>query len=115
MGPEIQFELRLALGVGALLSAALLALMLRRLRRQGMPWWRAGCLTLLRAAVLAILVVLLARPVRVQSQDSSRRRAVAVLLDRSRSMALPEQGRTRFAQAQQLAAGLVRALETAGF
>ena len=62
------------------------------------------------------MVVLLARPVRVESQDRSRRPVVAVLLDRSRSMGLLEEGRTRYVQAEEVARKtLVPALESAGY
>jgi uncharacterized membrane protein len=112
----IQFELAPVLGVGALLAVLLLALMVRRLLRQGVPAGRAFGLALLRAAALAIVVVLLARPVRVESGESASRPAVAVLLDRSRSMGLVENGRSRFGQAEDVARkALLPALESAGF
>jgi hypothetical protein len=112
----VQFELVPALVAGAFLGALLLALTIRRLGRQGVAPWRAACLALLRAAALAIVVVLLARPVRVESQDRSRPPVVALLLDRSRSMGLLEDGRTRYGHAEEVARKtLVPALESAGF
>lgn len=116
MWQKVHFELLPALGAGSLLTALLLVAMVRRLRRQGLAPWRAACLALLRGAALAIVVLLLARPVRVESFDRASRPAVAVLLDRSRSMGLLEEGRARYGQAEELARQtLVPALEAAGF
>jgi uncharacterized membrane protein len=116
VAPGIHFELFPALLAGALLTALLLVFMARRLLRQGVTPWRVACLVLLRAAALAVIVALLARPVRVESADPSSRPVVAVLLDKSRSMGLLEDGRSRYAQAEELARkSLLPAVEAAGF
>ena len=115
MGRGIQFELLPALGAAAVLSGLLLAAMVRRLRRQGLGARRTACLALLRGAALGIVALLLARPVRVESFDRASRPVVAVLLDRSRSMGLQEDGRTRYGQAEEAARRLIPALESAGF
>jgi uncharacterized membrane protein len=112
----IRFELLPALPAGALLALLLLGLMVRGLRRQGLARWRVACLVLLRAVALAVVVLLLARPVRVEEGDPSSRPVVAVLLDKSRSMGLLEDGRSRYAQAEALArTSLLPAVEAAGF
>lgn len=116
MSGGVQFELPLALVAGALLGALLVAATLRRLRRQGVGRWRAACLGLLRAAALAIVVLLLGRPVRDRGPEPAGRPVVAVLLDRSRSMGLQEAGGTRYARAESFArTGLLPALDSAGF
>lgn len=69
----------------------------------------------LRGLGLAILLVLLARPYVLDAESARERREVLLLVDKSRSMALEEQGQTRFDRAIRLARELQRALDRQGF
>ena len=62
-------------------------------------------LVLLRGGVLALLVFLAARPVRVRELEQNRAPYVSVLVDRSRSMSLNENGQTRYQRALDLLGG----------
>lgn len=112
----IAFDLPFALAIGAPLVLGLLVLAALHLARRDVPSPRVAALVALRGLALLALVVLAARPVRVESEDRRLRRAVAILLDRSESMSLTEAGRTRYERALDFARGrLVPALEKAGW
>jgi len=112
----IGLDLPAALYVGLPAALALLAAAALRLARAGIPLPRVLVLVACRGAVLLALVLLLARPVALTSGDPASRRKVAVLVDRSRSMALAEDGRTRYRRALAFAQeGLLPALRRQGF
>src|SRR5438874_1586576 len=93
------FELPLALAIGAPLAACLLALETWRLARRGFQKKHVAALAGLRACALAVIVFLAARPVWVSSgADEGARRSVVLLADKSESMSLAEDGRTRYAR-----------------
>lgn len=90
------------------LSAAGIAVLLwaRRARwADGMRGWRLGVLWVLEAGTVALLWVLLWRPVLAVTELKPRQNIVAVLLDDSRSMGLAESGATREQQAVQALQG----------
>jgi hypothetical protein len=74
-----------------------------------------AALVLLRALALVPVVVLLARPYATPRREPGTRPTVAILLDRSRSMDLRENGSTRWARTLSLAHALVPALEARGY
>lgn len=95
---------------GAALGVGLLAWQAWRMRRMGLARWETALLILLRLGVLAILVLLAARPVRVRALDKDKSPYVSVLIDTSRSMSLNENGRTRYQRALDLLGGSVAPL-----
>src|SRR5271156_1076975 len=84
---------------GALLILILLALTARRLARRGLKWGEIAALLALRGLALAELLFLAARPVAVQHVEKHSDPYVAVVVDRSMSMSLTEQGQTRYSRA----------------
>ncbi|MEI8343254.1 MAG: VWA domain-containing protein, partial [Verrucomicrobiota bacterium] len=93
---RLTFEFPLALKAGIPAALCLLGLFAWKLRRAGANRLRVSALTFLRAAALGILVFLLSRPAWVESNESKSRREVVLLIDRSESMSLPEEGGTRY-------------------
>jgi uncharacterized membrane protein len=111
---ELTFDLPQALFWGLPLALASLAPLAWRRRR--MPAGRLGVLLALRFLAFATLALLLARPVAVAREDPRARRSVTLLVDRSKSMALREQGTSRYDRARELAeARLIPALEGEGW
>ncbi len=92
----------------ALAVAAALALAFLAYRRPLMPLSRRQQATLvaLRAAVLALVILMLFRPYALRAPDAARDAVVAVLVDQSQSMGIADgtDGATRFEEA----VGLVR-------
>lgn len=112
----LRFELPIVLlsGLPLVLTGLILTAVL--LGRRGVTWPRRVLLLALRGGALALLVVLLARPVAVVREDPSVRRTVGVLLDESASMALRENGTTRYELARSFAEEhLLPRLEARGF
>jgi uncharacterized membrane protein len=94
---RIVLEWPLAWMIGLPLSAALLVLFVWSQRIGGRTWRQIAVLTALRGIALATLVLLIARPVRVDSEeDLPPRDSVVLLVDRSESMSLEEGGTTRY-------------------
>lgn len=93
------FDAAWVIAPGALLVLALLSLMLWRLRQRGLAWPEIVALIFLRAIVLLELLFLAARPVAVQSVTQRMDPYVAILIDRSQSMSLPEGTQPRYSQA----------------
>lgn len=86
------------------------------LARRGLPKGRIAVLALLRLLALSTVVVLLARPVAVDEQDPEERRSVLLLLDRSKSMSLVEEGSNRYRRSLDLVRSrLAPALEDEGW
>ncbi len=114
---RIVLESPLAAVAGAALAAAALGLYAWAHRRRGRPWRQAAPLAALRGAVLAALVLLAARPVRVDVDEEARaHNRVVLLVDRSESMSLGQSDQTRYGQAVEMARrDLVPALTSAGF
>jgi hypothetical protein len=81
---------------GALLLAVLLVLMARHLARQGLRRRENAALLLLRAIALGTMLVLLGRPVSIRHMARSNAPYVSLLLDRSLSMSLVEDGQSRY-------------------
>ncbi len=84
----------LALGVPVVVAILLTSAVLQR--RRGLAPWRVTVLLVLRGLALLTLVLLAARPTSIQREDPSARQSVALLLDRSKSMALIERGESRY-------------------
>jgi uncharacterized membrane protein len=100
-------------GVGIVLLA--LAVYWHARGRVSAPRW--GLLVTLRMLVLALVALILLRPVRLEPAAAATGRAVAIVLDDSRSMQLPDsQGiETRLQRARQLVAGRLRPLLSGDF
>jgi Mg-chelatase subunit ChlD len=113
---HLVFEYPLAWLWGLPLAAAAILLLVRSLRRSGWSWRAVAVLAGLRAAVLAALVCLAARPVLVRSdEDEKKSDRVVLLVDRSESMSLRHSGQSRYEEALQLARNfLLPALKAAG-
>ena len=90
----------------------LLAFGAYRHARGGVSPTRWATLVALRVLALAVVVLILLRPVRLEPAPAATGRAVAVVLDDSRSMRLPDaQGvESRLQRARQLVAGRLRPL-----
>lgn len=69
----------------------------------------------LRGVALALLLLLLARPYVREAESAHDRRTIVLLVDKSRSMAIREQGATRFERAVQLARALQPTLARQGY
>jgi hypothetical protein len=109
------FDLPVALYVGVPAAALLLAASGLRLARAGVSPGRLTALLALRGTALLTIVFLLARPVSLVGLEPGTRRRVVLLVDRSRSMGLPEGGRPRYQRALALASELAPALGRLGF
>ncbi len=98
-----------------LASAAGLALQIRsRLpsAASNLRTWRAAVIWLLESAVVALVLILLWRPVIVVAELKPQQNIVAILLDDSRSMGISEDGITREARAiQALNSGVLTDLQ----
>ncbi len=92
------------------LAIVLLALALYHRARAVLPTGRWLLLVALRTLALAAVALILLRPVRLEPAAAATGRAVAIVLDDSRSMRLPDaQGvETRLQRARQLVAGRLR-------
>jgi hypothetical protein len=99
MRNRLAFELVGVLYIGVPALLALLAVSALQLRRRIASRRRRAALVALRGFGLLTALVLLARPVVFSAETAHDRRTVAVLLDRSRSMALAEDGATRYRRA----------------
>lgn len=94
---SIAFDFPQMLLIGPLLVAALLPWQFWTQRKRGVSVTRAALLASLRGAVLLLLAFLAARPVFVVDQAKiEKQQAVALLIDRSLSMSLEEDGQTRY-------------------
>lgn len=82
----------------ALVVLALAALLLVGPAYRKLSWPRRGTLLLLRALVIALVLIALLRPARISTTTRPQTGVVLVLADRSRSMSLPSgaSSRTRF-------------------
>ncbi len=87
----------------ASLLLGLIAIAFTLARRQ-LGWWRASVLGLLQLAFLALVLVLLWRPVLRVEQIRERQNAVAVLVDDSGSMNVADSEKTPTRRAQAVAA-----------
>ncbi|MCP3963744.1 MAG: hypothetical protein GY719_38400 [bacterium] len=104
----------LALGVPVVVAILVTSAVLQR--RRGLAPWRVTVLLVLRGLALLTLVLLAARPTSIQREDPSARQSVALLLDRSKSMALIERGESRFERLVDLTENtLVTAFEQEGW
>ena len=94
------------------LAIVLLAVAVYRHARGLVSTPRWSLLVLLRTAALALVALILLRPVRLEPAPAATGRAVAIVLDDSRSMRLPDaQGvESRLQRARQLVAGRLRPL-----
>jgi hypothetical protein len=96
---HLAFEFPAGLYWGVPIAAALLALLGYQNFRAGQPLVRSLTSLALRGAAIFLLLVLAARPVRIEEQQpSAPRRDVCLLVDRSASMSLDDDG-ARYAQA----------------
>jgi uncharacterized membrane protein len=109
------FDLPVVLYAGLPVALLLLTAAAWRLARAGVSPGRVVALLALRGTAVLIVVFVLARPVSLVGLDTGARRRVALLVDRSRSMGLPEAGRTRYQRALALGAELTPALRRLGF
>lgn len=105
-----------AWGLGAA-ALVLLALAAYRHARGLLPGWRWLALVVLRTVTLAAIALILMRPVRLEPAPAATGRAVALVVDDSRSMQLPDaQGiESRLQRARQLVAGRLRPLLSGDF
>jgi uncharacterized membrane protein len=83
---------------GALIIMALLFVMAWSFVRQGLPKGEIAALLILRAIALGIVLVLLGRPVIVRHAAQNSVPYVSLLIDRSLSMSLVEDGRSRYSR-----------------
>jgi uncharacterized membrane protein len=90
---------------GGLIIVGLLILMAWSLLRRGLRKGEIAALITLRGIALLIVLVLLGRPVAVQHAPRSANPHVTVLIDRSLSMSLVEDGQSRYSRMYQLLAG----------
>ncbi len=98
--PEISLETWWALVAGLPVAAVLLLLSARAHRRRGRSWRQISAVIGPRAILLLLLLLLASRPVAVQSEQELRQRnRVALLIDRSASMALVDGPESRYGQA----------------
>jgi len=95
-------------GVGLVLLA--LAVYWHARHRLSAPRW--ALLVALRTLALALVAIILLRPVRLEPASAATGRSVAIVLDDSRSMQLPDSHgiETRLQRARQLVAGRLRPL-----
>jgi uncharacterized membrane protein len=105
-----------ALRIGLAFLAAGMAALAFAWHRQGLPPRRLAALLGLRAAVLLVLLVLLCRPVWIGDGGDGETPRIAVLIDRSESMALVEGGESRYVRAARFAREkLVAAVRSRGW
>ena len=94
---SIAFDFPQMLLIGPALAAVLLAWQIWSQRKRGVPAGRVAPLGALRTAALLLLALLAARPVKIIDQAGNKnQQAVALLVDRSLSMSLEEDGQTRY-------------------
>lgn len=99
---SITFDFPLALPIGLALTFVLLAWSIWNFRKRGLSKTRILGLSLLRAATFLFLVFLAARPVWIEKQrEQKERKNVLLLVDKSESMSLEENGETRYTRAIQ--------------
>jgi uncharacterized membrane protein len=112
---RLTFQLPLAFQIALAFSSAALLLGAWSCWRRRIPLARAAALLSLRGVALAAISFLCGWPVRQTETAGVVRQAVAVLIDRSESMALAGAGATRYEQALAFARDqLLPALERAG-
>ena len=93
----IAFDFPQMLLIGPVVAAALLAWHIWSQHQRGVPARRIALLGALRTAVLLLAAFLAARPVHVIDQSGNKKQqSVALLVDRSLSMSLEEEGQTRY-------------------
>src|SRR5438045_7816894 len=96
----IHFDFPLAWQVGVPLVVVALALATSRQGRHGLKGRQRAVLAVLRGVALFALVFLAARPVWIAKEPPATAvRPVVLLMDRSESMSLEENERTRYQQA----------------
>ncbi len=96
---QIYFDYPLGWQVGLPLVTALLAIYIVWLRRKERRYTRVIVLGLLRTIVMLSLVLFIARPVKViREKPKAGKSSVVLLLDRSQSMSLQENGKSRYEQ-----------------
>src|SRR5947209_9072644 len=96
----LHFDSPLCWQIGLPLSLLVLGLAAWRKGRRGLERRRVAVMTASRGVPLLLLVFLCARPVWVAKEPpSAARRPVVLLMDRSESMSLEENDRTRYQQA----------------
>jgi hypothetical protein len=101
---------------GLLVLAAAVAALAVAWRRDGIPQRRVAALLGLRGAGLVVLLLLVCRPVWIDAAAAGATPRLAVLLDRSQSMSLVEEGESRHQRAARfLREELVEALERRGW
>ena len=112
----LHFDSPLCWQIGLPLSLLVLGLAAWRQGRRGLERRRVAVMTASRGVPLLLLVFLCARPVWVAKEPpSAARRPVVLLMDRSESMSLEENDRTRYQHALAFARDyLLPALKSAG-
>src|SRR2546423_6626658 len=112
----LHFDFPLGWQVGVPLSLLVLGIAAWRQGRRGLGRRRVALMIALRGVPLLVLVFLCARPVWVAKEPpSAALRPVLLLVDRSESMSLQENDRTRYQQALGFARDyLLPALKSAG-
>jgi uncharacterized membrane protein len=113
--PGVSLERTFVLVLGLPLLLVLLWFSARRVPEGSTSRARRLLLAGLRGIGLVILLVLLARPYVLDAESGRERRGVVLLVDKSRSMALKEEGEPRFDRAIRLARELQPALGRDGF
>ena len=117
MTARILFDFPPGWQLGLPLVVAMLVLAWRSLRGRGLGRGAASAFCGFRAVALLVLVFLAARPVWVAKDEEAKNtpKSVVLLLDRSESMSLEENGETRYAQTMAFTrARLLPALHAAG-
>jgi uncharacterized membrane protein len=112
---HLAFENPWMVAIGLPIGAAVLFALARSQWRRNQPWRTVGALAALRGGTLLVLLMLAARPVLVESREpEGNRDKVALLIDRSASMSLEQEGETRFRAAVNFAREVVSAANRAG-
>lgn len=97
MSTQFVFDFPLGWQIGVPLAGIVTGISAWMLARRGVPRGRLATATALRGVVLLGAVLLVSRPTRVEREDAGgNSRSVALLVDRSESMSLREDGRTRY-------------------
>ncbi len=97
---HVEFESPIVWQLGLPLAAGVIGLFAWSQLRRGVKHWQLAASTALRAAALLVLLLLVARPVWVESaEQEEKQRGVVLLVDRSESMSLEETDGPRYKQA----------------
>lgn len=100
----VEFESPIVWQLGLPLAAVVVGLFAWSQLRKGVKHWQLAASASLRGAALIVLVLLVARPVWVESAEhEEKQRGVVLLVDRSESMSLEETDGQRYMQAIALA------------